>query len=95
MPFQRRPSAESGGVGFHHAIAEAGGAAAAIPGLRRGRGAASDRCREEKKGEEGPAPRIYFSLSPFPGRGLLRALARDVAGLLFGCSCTVKCKSLI
>jgi hypothetical protein len=62
MPFRRRPSAESGGVGCHHAITAAGGAAAAIPGLRRGRGAVSDRCREEKNREEGPAPRIYFSL---------------------------------
>lgn len=79
MPFRRRPSAESGGVGCHHAITAAGGAAAAIPGLRRGRGAVSDRCREEKNREEGPAPRIYFSLyslSTFRRRGLLRALER-------------------
>ena len=35
--------------------------------------------RNRKKEEEGPAPRIFISLSSFRRRGLLRALARCAA----------------
>lgn len=59
MPFRRLPSAASGDRG-HHAIA-AGDGAAAIPELRRGRGA-SDRCAETKNSEVA-LPLVFISLS--------------------------------
>lgn len=52
------------------------------PGLRRERGAASDRCGGmQRREEEGPAPRIFISLSSFQTTrfAMLRALARRCA----------------